>query len=183
MQAKGKRSGGKKGSAAAGGAQPDLVRELTALLPDIQAEGLQFLLNQARVLLHNQQVEKVNAELAKLQDLEHRQRKSARPEKPAAGSEGGAPAGVDIEEGESGTSFVLVLSPARKFLNREEMRGLVRLCRAADAPGEAGTRLHRWLSRHRRDILLDAGIQSGSDPRLAALAELVRGRYTVADES
>jgi len=188
MATKGKKGGGGKNSSAKGGlssgaakkAQSAPARELAALLPEIGEEGLRFLLNQAHVLIHNQQVEKVNAEMAKLQVLESRQRGSA--VAGAAGAAAKAAAGVDIEENRTGSSFVLVLSPARKFLNREEMRGLVKLCRAAESAGEAGTRLYRWLSRQRQDILLDAGIKNQNDPRLAALGELVRGRYTVADE-
>jgi hypothetical protein len=188
MATKGKKGGGGKGSPARGGAssgaakkaQSALAVELAALLPEIQEEGLRFLLNQAHVLIHNQQVEKVNAEMAKLQGLDRRQQGSAAAG--AAGAAAKAAAGVDIEENRSGSSFVLVLSPARKFLNREEMRGLVKICRAADNAGEAGTRLYRWLGRQRRDILLDAGIKNENDPRLAALGELVRGRYTLADE-
>jgi hypothetical protein len=153
-----------------------LIRELTDLLPDIREEGLRFLLDQARVLLHNQQVEKVNRELEKLQELERGRRGSASP-RPAS-----AAGGVDIEEDGSGSNFILVLSPARKFLNREEMRGLVRLCRAPDSAGEAGPRLYRWLGENRKDILLDAGLKSGKDPRLAALVDLVRRRYTLASE-
>jgi hypothetical protein len=96
----------------------DLVRELTDLLPDIREEGLRFLINQARVLLHNQQVEKVNLEMEKLRNLERRKGSGAAP----ASSAQAAGGGVDIEESKDGGNFIMVLSPARKFLNREEMR-------------------------------------------------------------
>jgi hypothetical protein len=156
----------------------DLVRELTDLLPDIREEGLRFLINQARVLLHNQQVEKVNLEMEKLRNLERRKGSGAAP----ASSAQAAGGGVDIEESKDGGNFIMVLSPARKFLNREEMRALVKICRAADGGAEAAPRLYRWLGQHRQDILLDAGVSAKNDPRLAALGELVRGRYTVAGD-
>ena len=176
-QAKGKKSAVKKAPAPPGGGTAPLVKELTSMLPDIREEGLRWLINQANVLLRNQQVQKVNLELEKLQSLEHKQRGSSAPQTAAA--EGG---GVDIEENATGNSFIVVLSPIRKFLDREEMRGLVKLCQAADSPEQAGPRLFRWLSENRRDILLDAGVSAKNDSRLVALSGLVRSRYTLASE-
>lgn len=176
-QAKGKKSTAKKAAPPPGGGNAALVKELASLLPDIREDGLRWLINQAQVLLHNQQVQKVNLELEKLQSLERRQRgRAASSEAPARGG------GVDIEENATGNSFIVVLSPARKFLDREEMRGLVKLCQAADSPEQAGPRLFRWLSENRRDILLDAGVSAKNDSRLVALSGLVRRRYTLASE-
>jgi len=164
-------------------AEQDLRKELAGLAKSIDSEGLSFLINQANILLHNRQVEKINKDLQKLSAIDQKIKKGSRAGtagKKAAGKEAGETAGkavsVDIEE--SGSNFILVMRTSRKFLSLQEMRSLVHVCQAAESGSAAGPRLYRWFSRNRTDVLADAQISGPADPELRGIYELISARYT-----
>lgn len=177
----GKASSGKTGNKDSGGEQGEqaLRKELAGLVQSINSEGLRFLINQAHILLHNRQLEKINIELQKLSTIDQKAKKSSRAGAAgkAAGKTDGIPVSVDIEE--SGNHFILVMRTSRKFLTLKEMRSLVRVCQAAESSGAAGPRLYRWFSRNRADVLSDAQISGPADLQLQGIYELITDRYKI----
>lgn len=171
-----KASSGKAGNKDSGGEQA-LRKKLTGLVKSIDSEGLSFLINQANILLHNRQVQKINKELQELGAIDQKIKKGSRAggAGKGAGKTGGIPVSVDIEE--SGSNFILVMRTSRKFLSLKEMRSLVRVCQAAESSSSAGPRLYRWFSRNRTDVLSDAQISGPADPQLGGIYELIAARY------
>ena len=146
--------------------QRDRLREeLVEAIEEIDEEGLLFLLQQARVLIHNAHVERLQKEA----DLLPADRVATRSGKDAPGP--------TVEITEDGESFFIDFGSVRKVMSRTELRGLVRICRDSASAGEAAARLHRRLERERGDILADAGIHGPTSPILEALYNEVRAKY------
>ena len=131
-----------------------------------------FLLNQAHVLIHNAQVEKINLELAELE----RKNQAARRAMGAAAS----PL-VRIEESENGKTFFLGLGGTRKVLALAELKRLVRICYGAESKSAALKQLYTVLARDRGDILVDAKIGGAGSPLIEALFLALREKYRLED--
>ena len=149
-----------------------LLQELKEAIPQIDDQGLAFLLNQAHVLIHNAQVQKINRELAELE----RKNQEARSAMGAAA----APV-VRLEESEDGRTLFLGLGGARKVLNLEELKRLVRICYAAESKSAALRQLYTVLARERGDILVDAKIGGPGSPMIEGLFYALRDRYRLED--
>jgi hypothetical protein len=153
-----------------------LERELAEAIGQVDEEGLIFLLQQAQILIHNAQVDKLNRELAELQESQGKSRRSGTgPRKTAA------PAAVSIEESENGKSFFLAIGGVRKVMDLEEMRRLVRICYAAETKSDALRQLYTVLARERGDVLADAKIGSSKSPLIEGLFRAIRSTYQLKD--
>lgn len=151
-----------------------LLKELTALLEELDEEGLDFLLEQAHVHRYNMEVERLN-------DAEER-RTSSRESKTRertlkSGKAGPRTSALRIERSKDGNTYHVVSGGRYKMFSAEEMLALVRIAHANLEPTEAGRGLHRWMSRERTDALSDLGIAGPSDPNLAALAHLLKTSF------
>jgi hypothetical protein len=155
-----------------------LEKELLQALPKLDEEGLLFLLQQAQILVHNAQVDKLNRELA---ELKHSRRGTGRAAGGAAAVPGPSPAAVSIEEAEDKKAFFLALPGTRKVLDLQEMRRVVKICYAAESKSDALRQLYTVFSRERGDILADAKIGGPSSPVLDALFYAVRAKYRLED--
>jgi hypothetical protein len=149
-----------------------LEEELQEAIRQIDEQGLAFLLNQAHVLIHNAQVEKINLELA---DLERKNQAAHRAMGVAA-----APL-VRIEESENGKTFFLGLGGTRKVMTLEELKRLVRICYGAESKSAALKQLYTVLARDRGDILVDAKISGPGSPLIEALFNTLREKYHLED--
>ncbi|RKX84102.1 MAG: hypothetical protein DRP57_06580 [Spirochaetes bacterium] len=154
-----------------------LLKELNKLSKEIDVEGLEFLVSQAKVLLHNMQINKVNAELGKLEEINREIRK----DKSGKAAETNKTA-VAVEEADD--NFIIVLGTSRKFLSRSEMRKIVHICQAValeteagDIETEAALRLYRWFKINRSDILADGKIANAHSPRLKELFRIIVSNY------
>jgi len=156
----------------AGALRARLEQELQEAIPQIDEQGLAFLLNQAHVLIHNAQVEKINRELAELE----RKNQAARRAMGAAA----APL-VRIEESDNGKTFFLGLGGTRKVLALEELKRLVRICYGAESKSAALKQLYTVLARDRGDILADAKIGGAASPLIEALFLALREKYRLED--
>jgi len=145
-----------------------LREELQEAIADIDERGLLFLLEQARILVHNAHVEHLQKEADILAA-------GARTE----GTESAGP--VRVEPSEDGETFFLVLGSTRKVLSRQELRSIARICHGAESEAEAAERIHRYLARERGDVLLDAEIRSPAHPLLTTLYHEVRSTYRPKD--
>jgi hypothetical protein len=163
-----------------------LRSQLQEAIARIDEEGLLFLLEQAQVLIHNAEVERINQEIQELHDRKAGPGAGApagsRPGTPARspGSAGARPA-VRVEEADNGKSFFLDFGGVRKVLALAEIKRLVTICYAADSKSAALRQLYTVLSRERGDILADAHIGGPSSPALDALFYAIREKYHLED--
>ena len=154
-----------------------LENELAEAIKQIDEEGLIFLIQQAQVLLHNAQVDKINREIVELEQkkLKSGKGKSAPRQTKAAAAE------VAIEESDNGKAFFLTLGSKRKVMNLEEMRQLVRVCYAAETKSDALKQLYTVFARERGDILADAKISGPGSPIIEGLFRAIRSSYQLKD--
>ena len=154
-----------------------LEKELSEAIKQIDEEGLIFLIQQAQVLLHNAQVDKINREIVELEQKKLASGKG----KPAPRKTPAAAAAVTIEESDNGKAFFLALGGTRKVMNLEEMRQLVRICYAAETKSDALKQLYTVFSRERGDVLADAKISGPGSPILEGLFLAIRSTYQLKD--
>jgi hypothetical protein len=120
-------------------------------LPELDVEGIVFLLEQAKVHHYNMEVEKLNA----ISD------------RAAAGGSDRAPqegpaSPLRIERSADGSTYHLVAGGDWKMFTAEEMAALVRITRSGEGKDEIARRLRAWLSRERKDVFLDLGLDGPS---------------------
>ena len=154
-----------------------LEKELTEAIKQIDEEGLIFLIQQAQILVHNVQVDKINREIV---ELEQKKLKSGKG-KPAPRKTPPTQAEVTIEESDSGKAFFLTLGGTRKVMNLEEMRRLVRICYTAETKSDALKQLYTVFSRERGDVLADAKISGPGSPIIEGLFRAIRSTYQLKD--
>jgi hypothetical protein len=154
-----------------------LEKELSEAIKQVDEEGLIFLIQQAQVLIHNVQVDKINREIVELEQkkLESGKGKSAPRRTPAAAAE------VKIEESDTGKTFFLALGGTRKVMNLEEMRRLVRICYSAETKSDALKQLYTVFARERGDVLADAKISGPGSPIIEGLFRAIRSTYQLKD--
>ncbi|MGA2478710.1 MAG: hypothetical protein ABSG63_08180 [Spirochaetia bacterium] len=150
-------------------ARTKLEKELREAIHEVDEEGLLFLLRQAQVLIHNARVESLNREARKGDGDADSPAAAAAPRRRSTA--------VSIEEQEDGKAIFLNIGDARKVLNTEEMRRIVRICYAAETKSEALRQLFTVLAKERKDILADAFIGNPDNPLLETLFNTVRATY------
>ena len=132
--------------------KPSAARtELLALLPELDEEGISFLLEQAKVHRYNMEVEKLNALSERIESDD------------SGASEAAAQAPVlRIERSTDGMTYNLVAGGDWKLFTAEEMTALVRITRSGESEAEIARRIHAWLAKERRDVYLDLGLDGPS---------------------
>ena len=143
-----------------------LEKELKAMIPQIQEEGLLFLIQQANTIIHNQRIVALEKETAEL-----RQGKS-----PAVQQK----AGFDLEISRSadGKTYYLIVNGRKHFLDIQETRKIVDLCYRPPTRSAALKFLYQYFLNERDEILLEHKIQSGDSAFFPALFRTVREVFT-----
>jgi len=146
----------------------ELIEEIVAIAKRLDDDGLELLLEQAKVVEYKGKIEQFNRRLhvAAHQAVEARH-EAGRPDYY-----------VTVERTEDGF-FVIQLDDARVFFNRNEMRELTRICHKAKDEAAAARNLFRWFERERSDLLADAGISSNRSPYLRNLSDVIVNTYKV----
>jgi hypothetical protein len=141
-----------------------VLEELLALLPELDDEGIAFLLEQARVHRYNMEADRLNAiaERAAAADVSP----------PSRGAATGASA-LRIERSADGSTYHLVAGGDWKMFTAEEMAAMVRITRSGEGGEETAGRLRAWLARERRDVFLDLGLDGPSIGMARDLAALI----------
>ncbi len=174
--------GKKNGDEAAG--RSALAKELSSLLPELDEEGLAFLLEQARVHLYNMKLAELESAAESL-ERSSAARAGIAPSgsaRKAAGKKSGggkASAGLEIKAASDGSSYHIVHNGKWKLFSSDEMMALVRIARAQAPAQELASRLHRWLKAERSDFFHDLPVQGPSDPILVALVGLLKKTFTI----
>lgn len=143
-------------------AKAQLLKELKAILGKLDAEGLAFLLEQARVHLYNMEAERLDAIRGSLPDVETRP---------------GASPGLRIERSESGSSYYVVLNGAYTMFTTTEMAALVHIAHGNEDDNDAGKGLENWFKRERTDALSELWRPVKSGHPLAPLAMVIKKTF------
>jgi hypothetical protein len=164
-----------------------LLKELRAILPSLNEEGLAFLLEQARVHLYNMEIERQEAE-SRAEDLAAAMNTAKKAKRGASGVAGTASAAgtmgaasaanYRIERSASGSSYHLITGGHWKMYNEAEMIRMVKIAGHGSEP-EAAERLHAWLMEERPDTFADLDIGDERDPRMVELVGFLRAKFAI----
>ena len=159
-----------------------LAAELSGLIPELDAEGLAFLIEQARVHLYNMKVQDLEAAAEEAENASARAGKLASAKGGSSRAKSGVSSGSEeftIHAAENGSSYDLVWHDKWKMFTDEEMLAMVRITSSKDAVADVGGRLYRWFLAERRDVIADIPFSGLADPKLRKLVALLRKTFTV----
>ncbi len=161
-----------------------LAAELASLMPELDEEGLSFLVEQARVHLYNMEITRREAEAQALSSgaktAKGGTRRSAAGSAPSAsGVSASGPANFRVERSASGSSYHLITGGNWKMFTEGEMTRMVKIASVPDDVAEVATRLHAWLSAERSDAFADLELGDSRDPRLRELVLFLRSKFAI----
>jgi len=150
-----------------------LARELRSLIPQLNDEGLAFLVEQARVHLYNMQVDELNKSADAVNVASARSKSiSGKPARSVSKGDN-----FRIDGTESGSSYYLHYKNDDAMFSRFEMIRLVKIVNAPGTDMEIRERLYNWFDRERRDIFAVLPISGKADTRLRTLAQMIRENF------
>lgn len=158
-------------------ARDRLVEELVGMIPEIDAEGLLFLVRQANVLLHNKRVDELNAEMEKLNESKREAHKRAGTT--ARVGQNVTEITVEIQRSADGKTYYLIIDNRKHFLTAAEMAAVVKLCIKPERKSDSLRFVYEYLNKERDEILMDHGINSGKHPFFEALFYEVRRKFSI----
>jgi hypothetical protein len=153
-----------------------LVEELISLLPQLDTEGLSFLIEQAQVHLYNMKVDEINrAETAAAKSASGTGKARAK-STPSSRTHGEI---FRIEGSESGSSYYVIYKNEWIMFSKDEMFTLVKIVNGDGTDLEIRERLFSWLERERSDMLSAAFIKTKFDDKLKILSALVKKTFKI----
>jgi hypothetical protein len=162
----------KTASAKLGELHESLVKEMKALIPKLDSEGLAFLVKQARVLIYNMQVDQLNKAAQAAHTASNRS-KAVKALKTQAQKKDK----IEIKATDSGSGFYLYYNNGNTVFSKSEMTSLVKIAHADADESEICERLFRWIERERKDVFLLVPIYDKYDEKLKILADLIRKKF------
>jgi len=160
-------------------ARDRLAGELLGMIPEIDAEGLLFLIRQANVLLHNKRVDELNAEMERLNKGKKEAHKKAGTTVKAG--QNVQEITVEIQQSPDAKTYYMIVDGQKHFLTAEEMTAVVKLCIAPERKSEALRYLYQYLTNERKEILMDHAISVEKHPFFEALFYEVRSKFSLKD--
>lgn len=137
-------------------------------MEQIDTDGLNFLKEQAAVLIYNQKISQKNRELTRKAEKEEKavskkavDNKKKKEDQPR----------VYIEQLNNGKFFNIRIKNHKLFMDLQEIKSLYKIARAAESPETAARRLYKWFQKERSDVLSEGGI---ADPSNLLLLEIYR---------
>jgi hypothetical protein len=163
-----KKTGGKKSKKTA---KPEetrdiLAKELRSLIPRLDAEGLQFLIEQAQVHLYNMQVDELNKTFT-------------RSKPPAASKPPRQSEEIRIEGSGSGSSFYMFYHGQSVMFSRDE---IIRMVKITSGPGtaiEIAERLFNWFDQERADVFATIPMADKFDGRIKKIVQVVKKNFKI----
>ncbi len=148
-----------------------LVKQLTALLDNMDAEGLVFLIEQAHVHLYNMQVVALEEARRTLNEkntttLRSQKKKNKR-------------SGIEITRSKDGYVYHIVYEGRFTMFNDDEMVEMIRAAKAGRTIGEAKYILYDWFVRERRDFINSSGLGDIEEPTWHELTALIRKNFKI----
>ena len=149
-------------------AEKSLQKELAALIPRLDEEGLRFLIQQAQVHLYNMQVDALNQNMIR----DEAAAKAPKPAKPGK-------AGLSLKTGDSKSSFYLAYGGDWVMFTDTEILSLAKIASGPDSDRERGERIYNWFNRERRDVFATVPIEDQYSPILVELVKLLKKNFKV----
>jgi len=174
-----RRASKKTASAKGDAGRDELASELASLIPELDADGLAFLIEQARVHLYNMRVAELEAAAEEAERASTRARGIAKSGGAGAGSGASSAADLSIKASGDGSAYDLVCGGKWKMFTGDEMLAMVRIATVKDPRDQVAGRLYRWLSAERSDVINDLGLSGLADPTLGRLVALLRKTFTI----
>jgi len=150
-----------------------LQNELIKLIPDVDEEGLVFLISQTHTLIHNQRTEKLNKEIEELNTKKGDQTISK--------SKATKSFTIEIEKAKNGKTYYFIIDGMKHFLDIQETQNIVALCYRPPTKSAALKYLFEFFSNERDEILMDHGIKSPKSPFFEELFHTTRAVFTPSD--
>jgi hypothetical protein len=144
--------------------QEGLAKELRALIPKLDSEGLDFLVKQAKIHLYNMQVDELNKTAQSINSSSVV--KSKKPQKTG---------GLKIDT--TGAGYYLRYNNDGIIFSKNEMSRLVKIVNAPGTETEIASRLYNWFGQERIDIFSVIPISNKSDNLLISIAQLIRKNF------
>jgi len=171
-------AGRKKAGTKAKSGTDELAGELAALIPELDAEGLAFLVEQARVHLYNMRAAELERAAVEADRASTRARTVAGA-KPGATRRAETSNDFAIKATSDGSTYDLVYQGKWKMFTGDEMLAMVRIVSSKDPVSQLTGRLYRWFLAERSDVINDLGLAGLADPRLRKLVALLRKTFTI----
>ncbi len=150
-----------------------LAAELISIIPELDEEGLSFLIEQARVHVYNMEVSRIEEEAAE-SDTANLNKKGDYAREPDK-----APANFRIERSSSGSSYHLISGGKWKMYNEDEMMRIVKIASTSERVRDVAVRLHAWFAEERPDTFADLELGDACDPRLDELVVFLRSKFAI----
>ena len=144
------------------------IKAINLLLKKLDKESLNFLYEQAKVLLHNLEVKKLQQEFEEL-DVKTITAKRQDYSKDK----------LEVVEASDLRHFIFVINGARNFFSRDEMRKLVKLCHSAPTLKDGMRMLYHWFEKNRKDVIIDTAIDGPNDKALETMYNYIVSNYTL----
>ena len=146
----------------------ELISQIVEIARGLEDDGLELLLDQAKVVEYKGKIETFNRRLnVAAHEAAEARHAAARPDYYVA------------VERTPEDFFVIQMDDQRVFFNLAEMRELTRICHKAKDANAGARNLFRWFERERSDLLADASISSARSPYLTGLYETIVSTYKV----
>ena len=149
-----------------------IAKELRSLIPRLDAEGLQFLVEQAQVHLYNMQVDELNRTMERSAAAKAGKMKTGSVTRKSRVEEE-----LRIEGSEGGGGFYIVYRGQWVIFSRDEIAQMVRILSAPVTDLERREHLFDWFERERRDLFATIPIADKFDDRLKKIAELLKKNF------
>lgn len=153
--------------------------ELVRMIPEIDTDGLLFLVRQANVLLHNKRVDELNAEMEKrAADQKQKHKKAGTTARVGQTVE---EITVEIQRSPDGKTYYMIIDEQKHFFTAEEMAAIVKLCFQPKRKSDALRFLYQYMYNERGEVLMDHHISAEKHPFFEALFYEVRAKFTLDD--
>ena len=153
-----------------------LAKELKSLIPKMDAEGLAFLVEQARIHIYNLHVEELNKAAHAANNAAERSRSITKTAQSKT-KQTTAKEAMSLKGTETGSSYYLYYGNANVMFSRSEMVSLVKIANGTGTDQEIGERLFSWFVRERKDIFSTIPIANKSDGLLKTLSGLIKKSF------
>jgi hypothetical protein len=154
-----------------------LIKELKALIPKLDSEGLAFLVKQSRIHLYNMQVDELNNATRAAHLASIRSAKSTGAGKKPSIKNTAKDEKLRIIGTDSGSGYFLFYQNGNVAFSRDEMIRLVNIVNAGGSALDVTERLFNWLKRERSDVFHLIPIADKFDSRLKSLAVFIKKNF------
>lgn len=152
-----------------------LLKELEALLPQLDEEGLAFLLEQGRIHLYNMKVDELNALSQGIDQQGSRKTRN----KAADQVPGTRAPSFQIKAGSGGGSYHVAYNGNWKLFSDVEMLKMVQIAHGEGTKEERARRLFRWLRTERSDVLQDIPLQGSQNLLFLEFLSLLQKTFKI----